>query len=286
MKILGEGEARGGVSILHALGTGKGCSVGVNLLTSVRLVDKKTENLQDKHDLLDSVIKCWESEGLPLPKEYGWNISSEVPIGQGLKSSSALACAAIKSLNSAMWMNLNNFEIVDLAVKAQKGAGCTVTGSIDDTWCTMTEGWKLVDSSKNAAESVLSEGRIKDSLYVLIAMRGNRRKEIHIDSFIKYDALFEKALKSVEKGDIFGALTTNGMAVAAAKDDSEAIKICNLSIVNGAIAAGLTGSGPAICIICYEKEIRILSDLLKSHNMDFMKTTFYNFSNKEGVKWE
>ena len=137
MNILGEGEARGGVSILHALGTGKGCSVGVNLLTKVKLVDKKSENLQDKHKLLDSVIKCWKAEGFPLPKEYGWDISSEVPIGQGLKSSSALACAAIKSLDSASWMNLNNFEIIDLAVKAQKGAGCTITGSIDDAWCAL-----------------------------------------------------------------------------------------------------------------------------------------------------
>ena len=100
MKTLGEGEARGGVSILHALGTGKGCSVGVNLLTRVKLVDKKSKNLQDEHKLLDSVIKCWKAEGFPLPKEYGWDIFSEVPIGQGLKSSSALACAAIKSLNS------------------------------------------------------------------------------------------------------------------------------------------------------------------------------------------
>ena len=120
MNILGEGEARGGVSILHALGTGKGCSVGVNLLTKVKLADKKSENLQDKHKLLDSVIKCWKAEGFPLPKEYGWDISSEVPIGQGLKSSSALACAAIKSLDSASWMNLNNFEIIDLAVKNMK----------------------------------------------------------------------------------------------------------------------------------------------------------------------
>ena len=127
MKTLGEGEARGGVSILHALGTGKGCSVGVNLLTRVKLVDKKSKNLQDEHKLLDSVIKCWKAEGFPLPKEYGWDIFSEVPIGQGLKSSSALACAAIKSLNSASWTNLNDFEIIDLAVKAQKQAGCTIT---------------------------------------------------------------------------------------------------------------------------------------------------------------
>ena len=283
MNILGEGEARGGVSILHALGTGKGCSVGVNLLTKVKLVDKKSENLHDKHKLLDSVIKCWKAEGFPLPKEYGWDISSEVPIGQGLKSSSALACAAIKSLNSASWMNLNNFEIIDLAVKAQKVAGCTITGSIDDAWCAMAEGWKLIDSTKNAAESVLSEGEIENSLCVLIAIRGIRKNDIKIESFKEYNALFDKALKSIERGEIFEALTTNGMGVAAANDDNEAIKICNLSIINGAIAAGITGSGPAICIICYEKEVEVLSDIIKKYDMDLIRTTFYNFSDEEEV---
>lgn len=281
MKTLGEGEARGGVSILHALGTGKGCSVGVNLLTRVKLVDRKCKNFQDEHKLLDSVIKCWKAEGFPLPKEYGWDIFSEVPIGQGLKSSSALACAAIKSLNSASWMNLNDFEIIDLAVEAQKGAGCTITGSIDDTWCAMTEGWKLIDSTKNASESVILEGDMEHSLCVLIAIRGNRKKEIKLDSFKEYNALFSKALESVEKREIFEALTTNGMGVAAANNDNEAIKICNLSIINGAIAAGITGSGPAICIICYEKEVEILSDIIKRYDMDLIKTKFYSFSKEE-----
>ena len=67
MKVLGKGEARGGVSILHALGTGKGCSIGVNLLTRVELIDKKYENSQDEHNLLKSVIECWKEAGFPVP---------------------------------------------------------------------------------------------------------------------------------------------------------------------------------------------------------------------------
>ena len=36
MTVLGVGTANGGISILHALGLGKGCAVGVDLLTTVR----------------------------------------------------------------------------------------------------------------------------------------------------------------------------------------------------------------------------------------------------------
>lgn len=278
MNVLGEGEARGGVSVLHALGTGKGCSIGIDLLTRVELIDEKCDNLEDKHNLLNAVIKCWKEEGFPLPEEYGWKITSNVPIGQGLKSSSALACAAIKSLNSASWLNLNNFEIVDLAVKAQKEAGCTITGSIDDTWSAMTEGWKLTDSTKNASESILTEGHIEESVCVLIAIRRDRKRKIDVVSFAEYDALFDKALRSIEKGEVFEALTTNGMGVAAASEDNEAIRICNLSMINGAIAAGITGSGPAISIICYENEVNSISDIIDRYDMDLIRTSFYNLS--------
>ena len=113
---------------------------------------------------------------------------------------------------------------------------------------------------------------------VLIAIRGNRKKSIKINSFKEYNTLFDKALESIERREIFEALTTNGMGVAAANDDDEAIKICNLSIINGAIAAGITGSGPAICIICYEKEVEKLSGIIKRYDMDLIKTTFYSFS--------
>lgn len=276
MKVLGKGEARGGVSILHALGTGKGCSIGVNLLTRVELIDKKYENSQDEHNLLKSVIECWKEAGFPVPKEYGWKIMSEIPIGQGLKSSSALACAAIKSLDSASWTKLNNYEIIDLAVKAQKKSGCTITGSIDDSWSSITEGWKLIDSTKMASESIISEGHIEESLSVLIGTRESRISKINIHSFDGYQTLFSRALQLIEKGDVLEAMTANGIGVAAANDDDEAIKICNLAIASGAIAAGISGSGPAISIICYENEIEIMSEIINRFEMGLIRTTFHN----------
>ena len=38
MKVLAEAEANAAISVLHALGLGKGCSIGIDLKVLVRLV--------------------------------------------------------------------------------------------------------------------------------------------------------------------------------------------------------------------------------------------------------
>ena len=155
MKTLAVGEANAAISILHAMGLGKGCSIGIDLKVTVRLVSQYQEIEDDFHSLLDSIVIIWTEQGLPLPDNFGWEISSNIPIGQGLKSSSAVSCAAIKALNLATWAGLSDSEIVNLSVSSQRHAGCTVTGSMDDSWASISPGWKLVDPYQTAEQSVL-----------------------------------------------------------------------------------------------------------------------------------
>ena len=145
MTILASGTANGAVSILHAMGIGKGCSIPIKLQTLVNIHDEPRIVLGDQNDLLSHVSSIWRKNGFPLPSVFGWEIVSDVPIGQGMKSSSALACAALRALDKASWTGLSDFEIVDLAVEAQIRSGCSITGSMDDTWAAMSPGWKVVD---------------------------------------------------------------------------------------------------------------------------------------------
>ena len=114
MNILAEAESNAAISILHALGLDKGCSIGINLKAKVKLVSEPQEIKNDFHQLFQSIEMVWKENGFPLPDEYGWQVSSEIPIGQGLKSSSAISCAAIKALNEATWAGLNESEIVEI----------------------------------------------------------------------------------------------------------------------------------------------------------------------------
>ena len=274
MTVLGRGSANGGVSVLHAAGLGKGCSIGIELSTEVSLVAGEAEVSSDEHGILDSVMAVWIESGYPQPDDTGWRVSSEVPIGQGLKSSAALACAAAMALNEASWTALSDFDIVDIAVAAQRRAGCTITGSMDDAWAAISPGWKLVDPIQSSRDSVLLEGDIDEGLTVLIALRGPRPAEMQPDSFSNQRKIFERAMASLSSGSVLSAMSANGMAVAAATGDDEALRICNSVIARGAIAAGVSGSGPAIAIVCYEQGVEQLADFLTESDMRVIHSRF------------
>ena len=284
MKVLGEGESNGAISILHALGLGRGCSIGIQLTTKVQIVEDTVEIVDDRNGLLIAVEKCWRDRGLPIPDQFGWKVDSSIPIGQGLKSSSALSCAALRALNSCAWTGLSNSEIADIAAKSQLISNCAKTGSMDDNWASLEPGWKLVDPTLSASESIILQGDIDPSLSILILLRGKRTMEISAEDFSQHEQIFERSLASVMRGSILDALSSNGMAVAAATDDQEALRICNLSIASGAIAAGISGSGPSIAIVCFKDDSTSLSKLFSESGLEVISTGIYVKDEISGVQ--
>ena len=276
MTILASGTANGAVSILHAMGTGKGCSIPVKLQTLVNIHDEQRPVVGDEHDLLSHVSSIWRKNGFPLPPVFGWEVVSNVPIGQGLKSSSALACAAIRALDKASWTGLSDFEIVDLAVEAQIKSGCSITGSMDDTWAAISPGWKVVDPSVPSKDSILFEGELETGLTVMIGLRGRRKTTPEKEAFSRNSQIFDRAFASLINGSILDALSSNGMAVAASNDDFEALRISNMMIASGALAAGISGSGPAMAIVCYKQDKEFLEPQLKQFCEQVLITEFTN----------
>ena len=273
MTVLSTGRANGGLSILHAAGLSQGCSIGIALETVVEIVSEPLEVEEDSHSLLDSVEEVWRDALLPLPPRFGWSVASTVPIGMGLKSSSALACAALRALNEVTWAGLSDSEIVELAVAAQRLCECTITGSMDDCWAAIRPGWNLIDPFQPAAESVLLSGEIEDGLMVLIILRG-KRENFDFKIFSEQSILFNRALSSLANGSIFASMTANGMAVAASLGDEEALRICNSAITAGALSASISGSGPAIAIVVYNEDIEDIKNILSRWDFEIIITNF------------
>ena len=115
MAVLGSGTANGGCSLLHAAGLGYGASLALDLPVKVRLLDRMPKReLNDEDGLLEAVITSWTDAGHPLPAEdLFWSVNSKIPPRQGLKSSSAVAVAAIRALCSATEIQIENASLLD-----------------------------------------------------------------------------------------------------------------------------------------------------------------------------
>jgi shikimate kinase len=146
---------------------------------------------------------------------------------------------------------------------------------MDDNWASLETGWKLVDPALPASESIILQGDIDPNLSILILTRGKRSVEISPGAFSQHERIFERSLASIMRGSILDALSTNGMAVAAATDDQEALRICNLSIASGAIAAGISGSGPSIAIVCFQEDSTSLYNLFSESGLEVISTGIY-----------
>ena len=256
MAVLGQGRAHGACSLLHAAGTGYGASMAIDLPILVRVLDKKSKrDVHDDDGLLPHVVASWEAAGHELPLDEGdlhWAVQSKIPAREGLKSSSALCVAAVRALCDATDTSLELHQIVAIAVDAQLRAGITLTGSIDDTWACASGGWKLINANEpDVAQGVLLEGDgpNRDEWKLLIVSRGARESRPELEDFLPHQQHFIQALNAIQEGNELVALTLNGRGVVGVTKDHRARIIANDALVNGARAAGPTGSGTAVVIV-------------------------------------
>lgn len=255
MAVLGQGNAHGACSLLHAAGTGYGASMALDLPVLVRVLDKKSKrDVHDEDGLLPHVVEAWKNAGHELPideESLHWAVQSKIPLREGLKSSSGLCVAAVRALCDSTDTSLELHEIVTIAVDAQLRAEITLTGSIDDTWACATGGWKLINANEDVAQDVLLEGDgpRREEWKVLIVSRGPREKRPSLEDFLPHQQQFIQALNAIQEGNELVALTLNGRGVIGATKDHRARILTNDALVNGARAAGPSGSGTAIVIV-------------------------------------
>jgi len=284
MAVLGEGFAHGAISLLHAAGIGYGCSMAVDLNMKVRILDREPRNpVEDPDDVLGHLLGTWSEAGYETPEEVHWVVRSDIPPSRGLKSSSALCIAAIRALCSISEVDMEVHEMVDIAAKAQIAAGVSITGSKDDSWACATPGWKLVEPTLPAAEGVHAEGAgpNADDFAVLINPRLERNEKPIQDDFSFHQQAFVQALDAIQVGNELVALTCNGRAMAGVLNDAEGRKLANDGFVNGARAAGISGSGPAIVFVVPTVTKQSIDRIINQHNVrnkeiEMIQTTFLN----------
>ena len=195
MKVHGIGHGCAGISFLHAAGCGKGCAVPIDLGTTVMLTDAPTPIPEDESGLLGLLLEGWSARNLSLPiGELGWVVKSEIPIGMGLKSSTALLVAAQRALCDATQTNMSAAMCNNLLSSVQLAAGVSITEAIDDI--TVSSDWSIpwLVAATDVVDP-LSEPVIVPMKEVFIVIRNQPKAEVNISEFHDRRDRFEDVVR-------------------------------------------------------------------------------------------
>lgn len=249
--------AHGAATIVNAIALGKGAAFGVDLWTKAevklttepKVIEAKILSDPNESTLLIEKTVSRILQTLNLDKCFGAKIKtqSNIPIARGLKSSSAAANATALATISALQKTIDDLEIVKLGVEAAFDANVTVTGAFDDACASYFGGVVITDNSQR---EIIKQLPLPDrDLRVLFHVP--HQKAYTIDSDVQrlqtMKPLVEVAFNQALEGNVWAALTLNGLVYSSATSQNPTIAIDALAA--GAVAAGLCGKGPAVTAV-------------------------------------
>ena len=251
-------EAHGAISIINAIVGGKGCSLGVGLKVEVEV--EISDNCGDlilqiegvEYTDRDLVLATNVARGILsrlTQDKIGLRIktNSEIPIARGLKSSSTSSNAMVLATAAALGIGLDDMVAVQCGVGACLDAGVTLTGAFDDACASYFGGYCLTN---NIGMKLLRHEKGPADLKVVIYVPYDRfeKKDVDKSTLAIFKPFAEQVFLMADQGRYMEALTMNGLLYSAALGWDP--RIATRAISNGAVAAGLSGTGPAVAALC------------------------------------
>jgi len=262
MSAKGYGKASGAGTVINAIATYKGSAFGINRWTYAEVelgedfkgieahteLKLELEGERDKYKGRDVDIdtrlieRCLELvlKKFNLPLCGYVYMRSEIPIGSGLKSSSAAANATVVAALDAIGADMDALDAIRIGVNAALDTGVSITGAFDDACASLLGGVVITDNMKK--ELIMREE--KDSEVLIFVPE---EKAFTADTDVQrsrlvapwVDIAYELALASKFED----AMTLNGFLYCAALNFSPEPMLkaleCNVRGVS------LSGTGPS-----------------------------------------
>ncbi|MCS7110672.1 MAG: shikimate kinase [Ignisphaera sp.] len=244
----------GGVSIVNAIPAWLGSVMAVDLKAHAE-ASVCSSDCEHQSPLIRTVVGYFrEKYNLPPLKI---RIDSEIPQTSGLKSSSAVAVATIKAI--AHKFSIYEPSIPRLAAELSRIAGVSITGALDDASAAFYGGIVFTD---NLNMNILRVSDFRKDLDVVLLFKGVRRK-VDVEELRKHYYLFKHVFEAAYSGDIFRAMTMNGLLIARILGYDE--NVIRRAIELGALASGVSGNGPTMFAVCREGDCGPLIDYFSAY---------------------
>ncbi|NMX21122.1 shikimate kinase [ANME-1 cluster archaeon GoMg4] len=264
----GRGKASGAGTIINAIATYKGSAFGIDLWTYAEVelgddfksIEGKIEQEEEKRADTRLIERCVELvlRKFDLPLRAYVKTSSELPIGSGLKSSSAAANAAVLATLDAIGREeakekVGALEAIRVGVDAALDVGVSITGAFDDACASLLGGIVITDNKKRELIK-----RVEKDSEVLIFVP--REKAFTADTNVNRSRLiapwvscaYELALDERFEE----AMTLNGFLYCAALHFNPEPMLKALEC--GVKGVSLSGTGPSfVALVDEEKEERL-----------------------------
>jgi shikimate kinase len=248
--------AYGAITVINAISIGKGAALGIDLQTQASIISNdhpgtiKVEIKPDRNEnpRLARLVVGKVLQTFRLEDRFGAEVEvdSNIPIARGLKSSSAAANAIALATLGALGKRIHDLEVVKLGVTSAIEAGVTITGAFDDACASYFGDLVVTDNRKLKVERKFE---IRSRYKVLVHVPESKSYTIssNLDRMKDIAPLIRIAYKEALKGNYWNALCFNGYAHSVALGYDPSIAMEALSA--GAVAAGLSGKGPAVAAI-------------------------------------
>jgi len=247
----------GAISIVNAIASGKGATASVRLTTEAEVEMESSPGdwevsvngrRSGSRLAVETVRRAIKSAGKD-PDAFSGRVqtTSSVPIGVGLKTSSASSTSIALAVYAALGQKaFDPKKVLDCSVEASLASGASVTGALDDAAGCLLGGLNMTD---NLARKVVSSKLFDKKLKVVIKVPKTRSRRDAVDpEFIRrFGSLTNLFFEMSLKGDYWRAMLLNGMAYSSILkyDPFPALRAVEL----GALGAGLSGTGPAVAAV-------------------------------------
>jgi shikimate kinase len=281
----------GSATVINAISTGCGSAFGIQLyitveaeLTSNSKITCKTEEDVDTSLMqicVDNVLKKFQIESGVKVKT-----KSNLPIASGLSSSSATSNAVVLATIHALLntyeikpntnISLDDMEIINLAVDSSLQAGVTITGAFDDASASYLGGLTITN---NLQRKIIRRDKWNEhNILIYMPDKKSLTRDADVARMKLLAPWVKLAFKEALNGNIHQALTLNGFLYCTALHYNPDIALDALEA--GAVAAGLSGTGPSFVAIADDNNSPLIMDAWKSYPGKVISTKVDNQGTK------
>jgi len=247
----------GAVSIVSAIANKKGATLGISLKVeaTVETSEGKGIIIQSENKSLSSRLINKTIEKIVTKRDLEKNkitvtLTSEIPTGYGLKSSSAISSAVALACAKIFKPKLTDRQILLAGVDASIESKVSITGAYDDACSCYYGGFNVTDNGKRKRTHF---EKIPSNLIAVIFIPKNRKRG-NLKKLKILSSVFNNAWELAKGGKYWEAMTINGLATSSILNSDPKI-IVDL-IEKGALGASVSGNGPSIAAIVKKENIQ------------------------------